>query len=332
MASTSNVLELPLVTPIGSGTGKTSSRSIPVLGLGTAAFPFADPQTFKEAIANAIQVGYRHFDTAAAYLTEHSLGEAISEAISLGLIKSRDELFVTSKLWLTDAHSHLVLPAIHNTLKNLRLEYLDLYLIHWPLSLKPGSYDFPLNKDHILPMEFKGVWEAMEECQKLGLTKSIGVSNFSCKKIETLLATAKIPPSVNQVEMNPVWQQKKLREFCERKGIVITAYSPLGGKGTPWGTNAVMECEVLKQIADIKGKTVAQVCLRWAYEQGVSVVVKSFNKERIKQNVDIFGWELNPDELEKTDQIPQKRGNPGWEFIADQGPFKSLEELWDGEI
>lgn len=132
--------------------------------------------------------------------------------------------------------------------------------------------------------------------------------------------------------MNPVWRQKKLRELCKRKGIIVTAYSPLGGKGTPWGSNAVMECEVLKQIADAKGKSLAQVCLRWLYEQGVSFVVKSFSKERIKENVEIFDWKLNPKELEKIDQIRQKRGYLAFEFIADQGPYKSPEELWDGEV
>ncbi|XP_050371848.1 non-functional NADPH-dependent codeinone reductase 2-like isoform X2 [Argentina anserina] len=312
-----------------------NSYGIPVLGLGTATYPIpvcSDLSREKEAILSAIKVGYRHFDTAALYQTEQVLGEAIGETISLGLIKSRDELFVTSKLWPCDAHPHLVLPAIQNSLKNLRLEYLDLYLIHWPLSLKTRSYDFPVNKEHLLPLDFKGVWEAMEECQKQGLTKSIGVSNFSCKKIETLLATAKTPPAVNQVEMNPIWQQQKLRELCKTKGIVITAYSPLGGHGTPWGSNAVMECEVLKQIAEAKGKTLAQVCLRWLYEQGVTVVVKSFNKERIKENVEIFDWELSPEELEMIDQIPQKRGFAAFEFIAEQGPYKSPEELWDGEI
>ncbi|XP_050371847.1 non-functional NADPH-dependent codeinone reductase 2-like isoform X1 [Argentina anserina] len=323
-----SIPELPLLA-------SPSCYSIPVLGLGTATYPppvYSDLSREKEAILSAIKVGYRHFDTAAAYQTEQVLGEAVGEAISLGLIKSRDELFVTSKLWPCDAHPHLVLPAIQNSLKNLRLEYLDFYLIHWPVSLKTRSYNYPVNKEHLLPLDFKGVWEAMEECQKQGLTRSIGVSNFSCKKIETLLATAKIPPAVNQVEMNPIWRQQKVREFCKTKGIVITAYSPLGGHGTPWGSNAVMECEVLKQIAEAKGKTLAQVCLRWLYEQGVTVAVKSFNKERIKENVEIFDWELSPEELEMIDQIPQKRGCTGFELIAEQGPYKSQEEFWDGEI
>ncbi|KAF8395083.1 hypothetical protein HHK36_019023 [Tetracentron sinense] len=236
--------------PLGSG-----GQSIPLLGMGTAAYPFVASEATKLSILHAIELGYRHFDTAALYQSEQPLGEAIR----LGPITSRDELFITSKLWCTDAHHDLVLPALRKTLQNLQLEYLDLYLIHFPVSSKPGEYVFPFKTEELLPLDIKSVWEAMEECQKLGLTKSIGVSNFSCKKLEKLLAVAKIPPAVNQVEMNPLWQQKKLRQFCREKGIHITAYSPLGAKGTLWGTDKVMECEVLKEIGDARGKTVAQV-------------------------------------------------------------------------
>ncbi|KAF4397250.1 hypothetical protein G4B88_009096 [Cannabis sativa] len=179
--------------------------------------------------------------------------------------------------------------------------------------MKPGEYlDF--KKEDLVGMDFKCVWESMEECQNLGLTKSIGVSNFSSKKLQTLLATAKIPPALNQVEMNPVWQQKKLRKFCQENGILITAYSPLGGnKEGTWRTNRVMDSDVLKQIANSKGKTIAQ----------------SFNKERMKQNIDILDWSLSSEELEMIDQIPQQKGNPAISFISNQGPFKSVEDLWD---
>ncbi|KAH9745922.1 Aldo ket red domain-containing protein [Citrus sinensis] len=180
--------------PLGS-TGKT----IPLVGFGTAQFPFgAATEVVKESVVHAIEVGYRHFDTAAIYQSEQPLGEAIAEALRLGLIKSRNELFITSKLWLGHAHRQLVLPALQTSLKNLGLEYIDLYLIHFPGSLKPGT-GFPFNKEDIVPLDYEAVWEAMEECQNLGLTKSIGVSNFACKKLERLLATAKIPPAVNQV-------------------------------------------------------------------------------------------------------------------------------------
>ncbi|OMO78178.1 hypothetical protein COLO4_24817 [Corchorus olitorius] len=228
------------------------------LGFGTAAFPFEASEVAKKAILQAIELGYRHFDTASLYGSEQPLGEAIIEAVSVGLIKSRDDLFITSKLWCSDAHGDRVLPALQRSLQNLKLEYLDLFLIHWPISSKPGAYEFPIKEEDLIPMDFNTVWAGMEECQRLGLTKSIGVSNFSCKKLADILAFAKIPPAVNQVEMNPLCRQKKLREFCNESGILLTAYSPLGAKGTIWGSNKVMENEVLNEIAKAKGKTLAQ--------------------------------------------------------------------------
>ncbi|KAI3935836.1 hypothetical protein MKX01_033020 [Papaver californicum] len=313
----------------------SSGSVMPILGMGTAAYPLVEPEDAKLAFLNAIKIGYRHFDTAASYHCEEFLGEAVAEALQLGLIKSRDELFITSKLWPCDAHPDLVIPALQNSLRNLKLEYLDLYLIHFPISTNPAAgLVFPPPKDDLLPMDYKSVWAAMEECQKLGLTKSIGVSNFSCKKLQTILNIAKIPPAVNQVEMNPVWQNLKLRDFCKANNIILTAYSPLGGRGTPWGSNAVYEEQVLHEIAEAKGKTHAQVCLRWVYEQGVSLVVKSYNEQRMKENMMIFHWELTEDELEKISKIPQSRGLPGDIFVSEleAAPFKTVEEFWDGEV
>ncbi|KAI3955652.1 hypothetical protein MKW92_004895 [Papaver armeniacum] len=313
-----------------------NSRSVmPVLGMGTAVYPFVESEEAKLAILNAIKTGYRHLDTATLYQSEESLGEAVAEAIRLGLIKSRDELFITSKLWICDAHPDRVVPALQNSLRNLKLEYLDLYLIHWPLSSNPAAgHALFLPKDSLLTMDYKSVWAAMEECQKLGLTKSIGVSNFSCKKLQTILDIANIPPAVNQVEMNPVWQNLKLRDFCKANSIILTAYSPLGGKGTPWGSNAVHEERVLHEIAEAKGKTHAQVCLRWIFEQGASLLVKSYNEQRMKENMMIFDWELTQDEREKISKIPQRRGLPGDIFVSEleAAPFKTIEELWDGEV
>ncbi|KAF3432037.1 hypothetical protein FNV43_RR26776 [Rhamnella rubrinervis] len=307
--------------------------TIPLIGLGTAEYPFgSSSKSMKDIILQAIQIGYRHFDSASVYQSESPLGDAIEDAIKLGLIESRDDLFITSKLWCNAAHHDLVLPALQKTLKNLKLEYLDLYLIHFPVSVKSSETEFPVKKEDLVPIDINSVWEAMEECKKLGLVKSIGVSNFSIKKLELLLSKANILPAVNQVEMNPLWQQTKLREFCKEKGILITGYSPLGASGARWGSNRVMGCEVLKEIAQKKGKSIAQVCLRWVYEQGVSVVVKTFNKERMKENIDIFDWELSEEERHKISQLPQHKGYPGLEFIWDQGPYKAVEELWDDHI
>ncbi|KAL8106277.1 hypothetical protein AgCh_029896 [Apium graveolens] len=309
-----------------------NAKSMPVLGLGTATAPLPKPEVVIKAVLEAIELGYRMFDTASFYRTEEALGEAISQALTLGLIRSRDELFITSKLWCTDNHGDRVLPALQKTLQNMKLEYLDQYLIHFPVSLKLGAKLFPLNHEDIVVMDIKSLWTAMEECQTLGLAKTIGVSNFSCKKLSDILAFAKIPPAVNQVEMNPAWQQGKLKKFCKANGITIVAYSPLGAAGAFWGTKEVLQSEVLMEIAKSKGKSVAQVALRWAYEQGVVIVMKSFNKERLKSNLEIFDWKLSDAESKKIAEIPQSRANLCTMYISDTGPIKSLEDIWDGEL
>ncbi|XP_017220712.2 non-functional NADPH-dependent codeinone reductase 2-like [Daucus carota subsp. sativus] len=310
-----------------------NAKAMPVLGLGTGGYPHLKPEEVVKAVLEAIQLGYRMFDTASAYETEEALGEAITQAVSLGLIKSRDDVFLTSKIWCTDNHGDRVIPALKKTLQNMKLEYLDQYLIHWPVSLKPGTDPYHPNPGDVVPMDIKSVWTAMEECQTLGLTKSIGVSNFTRKKLTDILSFATIPPAINQVEMNPTWQQVKLNEFCRANGIKIAAYSPLGAAGAFWGTKGVLESEVLKEIAKSKGKSVAQVALRWAYEQGVVIVTRSSNKDRLKQNLEIFDWQLSHEDSKKiAEEIPQSRACTGKMFIFETGPIKSLEELWDGEI
>ncbi|KAJ8471878.1 hypothetical protein OPV22_026221 [Ensete ventricosum] len=315
------------IPEVALSSSSTTTRAMPVLGMGTGGYPFTVDGKKKLAIRHAIELGYRHFDTASLYQFEPALGEAIAEALHLGLIDSRSDLFITSKLWCTDAHPDLVLPAIRETLRNLKLDYLDLYLIHWPMSLKPGACSFPIKSDDILPLDLKSVWGAMEECQRLGLAKSIGVSNFTRKKIAELLQIAKIPPAVNQVELNPVWQQKNLIEFCKQNGIHVIAYSPLGGQAWPGRKNLVLESEVLQDIGKAKGKTVAQVSLRWIYEQGASMVVKSLNKERMKENMEIFDWELSEEDRVKISQIPQCKMISTYSLLSPQESRDSIDLL-----
>ncbi|XP_010265124.1 PREDICTED: non-functional NADPH-dependent codeinone reductase 2-like [Nelumbo nucifera] len=307
-----------------------SGHKMPMLATGTASFPFPPIEDLKKAILDAMEVGYRHFDSAALYQSEEGLGVAVAAALEKGLIKSRDELFITTKLWCNNTQPDRVLPAIQESLRKLKLDYVDLYLIHFPVRLKEDILDMTCKKDEIFPLDIKSVWEAMEEVHKLGLAKSIGVSNFTCKKLTDLLAHAKIPPAVNQVEMHPVWQQKKLRDFCKEKGIHVSAYSPLGAK--EWGFDVVLGNELLNEIAQAKGKSVAQIALRWGHEQGVTLIPKSFNKGRLKQNFEIFDWQLTEEELQKIASIPQKRIATIPEFVFPDGPFKTFEEFWDGEM
>ncbi|KAH9331653.1 hypothetical protein KI387_003761, partial [Taxus chinensis] len=234
-----------------------TGAKIPLLGLGTGAVNQIEDE-IKAAVAAALQVGYRHFDTSKVYGSERALGEALNAAFQSGIVK-REDVFVTTKLWNTD-HDDPV-SSIKNSLKNLQLEYLDLFLIHWPVKfIKEASFaNFVAPKeDEFLPLDLKSTWEGMEKCVETGLTKAIGVSNFSSKKIEDLLSYAKIPPAVNQVEMHPLWQQNKLREFCSKHNIHVSAWSPLGAPNTPWGSNLVMDNPLIHEIAQKHGKTKAQ--------------------------------------------------------------------------
>uniref|UniRef100_A0ACD5X2W4 Uncharacterized protein n=1 Tax=Avena sativa TaxID=4498 RepID=A0ACD5X2W4_AVESA len=195
-----------------------------------------------------------------------------------------------------------------------------------PISLKPGPTVFPAKREDAMPFDFEGVWREMEECHRLGLAKAIGVSNFTTKHLDKILAAATVPPAVNQVELNPVWQQRKLRAYCAEKDIHVVAHSPLGGlKWSGSEGNAVLKSEVLAEIAKARGKSIAQVALRWIYEQGVSPIVKSFNKERLKQNVEIFDWELTKDDHIKIGQIPQKVVNTANGMFSPEGEFTSVD-------
>jgi len=314
---------------IGKVAHLSSGLKIPLIGLGTAALP-QNEDNLKEAVVTALKVGYRHFDTASIYGTEPALGEALNGAFQSGVVM-RDEVFVTTKIYPGD-HEDPV-SALKTSLKKLQLEYLDLYLIHWPINLrKEASHPNP-KEEEFLPLDIKSVWRGLEQCVELGLTKSIGVSNFSCKKIEELLRYANIPPAVNQVELHPLWQQKKLRDYCSKVNIHVSAYSPLGASGTHYGSNAAIENTVIQEIAERHGKSVAQVLLRWGLEQGVSVLPKSYNKGRIAENYQIFDWSLTRNDHEKISELEQKK------ILRREGlvnpttsPYRTVEDLWDGEI
>ncbi|XP_057868593.1 aldo-keto reductase family 4 member C11 [Cryptomeria japonica] len=324
-----------------------TGAKIPLIGLGTTAVD-QNEEVIKAAVTTALQVGYRHFDTASSYNSERPLGEALHMAFHNGLV-NREDVFVTTKLW-SNQHDDPV-TAIKNSLKNLQIDYVDLYLIHLPvrfrkevpmsafLDRKPTELGTDVNpyygpqEDYFLPLDMKSTWNGMEQCLEMGLTKAIGVSNFSSKKIEDLLSHAKIPPAVDQVEMHPQWQQKKLRDYCSKHNIHVSAWSPMGAPNTSWGSNLVMDDPLVHEISQKYGKTRAQVMLRWGVEQGVSVLPKSYNKDRIFSNFQIFDWSLTPEGHDKIGMLKQAKLFRGDAFVnSTTGPYETVEELWDGEI
>eukprot|EP01018_Ginkgo_biloba_P024916 Gb_04871 [translate_table: standard] len=308
-----------------------SGTKIPLVGLGTGAVASVqNEEAIKAAVARALEVGYRHFDTATLYRSESALGAALNDAFRSGVVK-RIEVFVTSKLW-SDDHDDPV-SALKLSLQELQLEYLDLYLIHWPVKYRKGTNPLQPKEEDFLPLDLKSTWRGMEQCVELGLTKAIGVSNFTCKKIEDLLSYARIRPAVDQVEMHPLWQQKKLRDYCSKMNIHVSAWSPLGGRGTPWGSSVVMDNPVIQQIAKRNGKTIAQVLLRWGLEQGVSVLPKSYNKGRITENFQIFDWSLSEEDHEKISKLEQRKISRAESSVnSTTSPYRTIEDLWDGEI
>ncbi|CAI8600403.1 unnamed protein product [Vicia faba] len=303
--------------------------TMPLIGFGTYSYP-NDHKTTQIAVHNALELGYRHFDTAKIYGSEPALGKALNKAIYMGEVE-REEIFLTSKLWGSDHHDPV--SALKRTLKNLDMEYLDMYLVHWPVKLKPWvNYPVP-NEDDFENLDLETTWAGMEKCLEMGLCRSIGVSNFSSSKIEWLLDFANISPAVNQVEMHPMWRQRKLRKTCGKHNIHVSAYSPLGGPGNAWGSTAVVNHPIIQSIAFKHNATPPQVALKWGLLNGSSVIVKSFNDERMEENIGSFDLNLDDEdmlEIEKMEEMKIMRG----EFHVNEttSPYKTIEQLWDDEI
>ena len=244
-----------------------------------------------------LEAGYRHIDCAYAYLNEEEVGRALDEVITSGAVK-REDLFITSKLWNTFHTPALVRPVLQEQLAKLKLDYLDLYLVHWPVGFKEGGDVFPGATSDV---DYVDTWKAMEEVQLAGLTRTIGVSNFNSQQIDRILAVAKVKPVCNQVESHPYLVQDKLIRFCQEKGITVVAYSPLGSPDRPWAKPdepSLLEDPKIVQIANKYGKEAAQILIKFQAQRGIVVIPKSVTPARIKSNIQIFDFELTDEELQ----------------------------------
>ncbi|CAB3411279.1 unnamed protein product [Caenorhabditis bovis] len=291
----------------------SSGHDMPIFGLGTWQ---SKPGEVGAAIKIAIEAGYRHFDCAFAYQNQKEIGEVLAELFSSGKVK-REEIFITSKIWNTFHSLGQARKNVDMILEELKLEYIDLLLIHWPQGYEEGGEIFPLgenNKMRYSNEDYLDTWKALEEAHNNGKVRSIGISNFNHKQIERLWNAASVKPSVLQIEMHPFFNQEKLRKFCAQKNIAVTAYSPLGNPGSAFfrksGDPDVLSNEVIAEIAKKHGKTNAQVVLRWFIEHGVIVIPKSTSEARIKQNINIFDFKLNDDEIKKIDAQ-----NKNWRLV-----------------
>ena len=275
------------LTNVNSPLTLNNGVEIPCVGYGTYK---TDPAATATAVTAAIQAGYRHIDTAMVYRNEEGVGQGIKAA---GV--DRKELFITSKLWNTDRGYEATKVAFQKTLDRLGLDYLDLYLIHWPANEKQfGAEAAKISAE---------TWRAMEELYHAGKIRAIGLSNFMPHHVKKLLETATVKPMVDQIEVHPGWTHADEIKELQAMDIVVEAWGPLGGQGATVLTNPTMQ-----EIATAHNKSTAQVSLRWVLQQGVLPLPKSVHVDRMKQNMDIFDFELSPTEMATISALPNLGG------------------------
>ncbi len=300
----------PTVLSDGLSIPVSNSKPMPAVGLG---FWKVEQSAAANLTVEAVKMGYRLLDCASDYGNEANVGDGIAEVARQGLCK-REELWVTSKLWNTYHRPEHVKPAVQRSLRDLKLEYLDLYLIHFPIALQYVPFDtrYPAGwiadpnaaQPRMVPdsVPIRETWQAMEELLDAGLVRSIGVSNFGVSLVRDLLSQCTIRPSVLQIESHPFLVQSKLIRFCKESKIAVTAFSPLGAPsyvplGMATDSDSVLIHPVVQKIASGHGRTAAQIVLRWGVQRGTAVIPKTSNLERLRENLDLGRFELTESEM-----------------------------------
>ncbi|KAJ8924074.1 hypothetical protein NQ315_006855 [Exocentrus adspersus] len=291
--------------------------TIPTIGLGTYK---SKPCEVEEAVKYSIDIGYRHIDCAWFYANEKEIGEALRAKIVEGVVK-REELFITTKLWNNFHDKENVVPMLKESLKYLQLEYVDLFLIHWPFGFKEDADGLPTDgAASYSDVDYLETWEGMEDCLKSNLTRSIGVSNFNKDQLNRLFNNCEIKPAVLQVEVNPNINQKDLIQFCKERNIVVVGFSPLGRGSLSTTVSDYPLATILDDkivgMAKKYNKTPAQVVLRYLISLGICVIPKSVTKSRILENFDIHDFELEKKDTEYLDSCNKN------ERVARMAPYK----------
>ncbi|XRB04075.1 aldo-keto reductase family 4 protein [Pycnococcus provasolii] len=299
-----------------------TGAAIPQIGLGTWK---SKPGEVQKAVEIALRNGYRHIDCAEVYRNEGEVGDALAAVLSEGRLK-REDVFLTGKLWNTDHASSRVEPAVRKTLNALKVDYLDLYLMHWPVTGNRGA---------TLSPSIEETWRAMEAAVQKGLVRAIGVCNFSIKKLEALMGVARLPVSVCQIEGHPYFRNEALVRWCQDRGIHVTCYSPFGSPDSAAmmrrESRKLLEEPAVHAIAKRIGRDVGQVLVRWAIQRGVSTLPKSTSEKRIVSNLDVYTFELSASDMSTLSTLSYQCrmvDPPEW-LSPSTGPYRKYEDLWD---
>lgn len=270
---------------------------MPTLGFGV--FQVPDLSQAEQAVTEAIETGYRLIDTAAAYQNEEAVGKAIKNSSV-----NRDDIFVTSKLWVSDFNYERAKKGINTSLQKLGLDYMDLYLLHQPYG------------------DTMGAWRALEEAQKEGKIRAIGVSNFYADQLQDLMLTMPVKPAVNQIEVNPWYQEDAEVKFAQSQGVRVEAWAPFAE-----GKHNIFTNETIAEIAAKYGKSNGQVILRWLLQRGITVIPKSVHQKRMAKNIDVFDFELSNDDMQKMASLDKKES----QFFDHRDPM-TIEQIFGSSL